>query len=1073
VKQGKGMTVAVVSLPRGTAQSITLRHDPGNPDVRTIVVEPALDTRDPGTTTKVDPRRLERLLPGGDNNRKIEDAILLAPTGEDGAGGKRMAGGTAAETKLTLDGASLNSPTINTVSSSVIQEFVEAIEIREAGYEAEFGGASSGQVAARRVSGSDKVRGQAGFRFSPRLTMPRFIEDTDEALRVIQTPDYNAQAFAVVSGPLIPRKLYFTVGAAPTGTQFSLRQKFFHRVDKDESGGFEECPFQNGTNDCAAGTNDIQTAEFASQRFRTGALNMGWIAGLDYNINPKHTLRFTLQGGPGFTRTTYRLPFSFDPNAFGTNPSADPLGGTSRVATGIVNDHFGWSLQNQVLATVGYQGRVAKDKIEIDANLAYFYAGSEDAWRLDNPNLKLEPVTQQQDTQGRNLYEFLDAENALASVPGVDQACNREDLPGLACPTRVWLSGGLGEYDRDRAHRLEGRFSLSHFFDTKKAGSHVFKYGGAAEWLRRESVFQYSGSNSDDFTSNCDAGETGGGEWCFDSNSGEYRVPEASRVDNHRFVRVDTDNPDTRFTTGFGRVRLEQDDLRAIADPLGRGVRVDKYEAGLSTFNYAAFLQDRWSILPNLSVSAGLRWEMQDMRDILGRSAILIKDNVAPRIGFVYDWTNEGRSRLFGSYGWFYQPLPLQLASRVFGGLVQVNRQFRWSDCDNEVTTVNGVANPRSVDGQPTQWCVDSGGNTTGLTAGAVVPRLKGQYNQQFQVGYEHEVIEDLVLGFRWLHNDLGRAVEDISTNGGSNFLIANPGFGVSDADQNAQAQMCADLEGQLESMSDEERGTADGAAVARDLVRCNFLATAYGQIDQQFTRPVRNFDAFTFELKRRLAKNWLLIGSYTYSRLIGNYDGFVDPTTGAINIGASTQYDTPALVRNSFGPLATNQPHRVKLDGYYSFVFKDAGMLTVGGSFRFGSGVPISTRGTFFRYGTPLVYVLPRGSGGRVPPNYQLNASVSWAYPLPKDVELEIGARLLNVTNAKAPLRVDETYTFQNSRAIAGGDLADLKHAKTQAPGGAARFFDRTILTAQGNYGVATQFQQPMAGQFELKLRF
>ena len=44
-----------------------------------------------------------------------------------------------------------------------------------------------------------------------------------------------------------------------------------------------------------------------------------------------------------------------------------------------------------------------------------------------------------------------------------------------------------------------------------------------------------------------------------------------------------------------------------------------------------------------------------------------------------------------------------------------------------------------------------------------------------------------------------------------------------------------------------------------------------------------RNYDAFTFEVKKRYSKGWLLFGSYTYSRMRGNYDGFVDPNTGAI----------------------------------------------------------------------------------------------------------------------------------------------------------------------------------------------
>ena len=86
-----------------------------------------------------------------------------------------------------------------------------------------------------------------------------------------------------------------------------------------------------------------------------------------------------------------------------------------------------------------------------------------------------------------------------------------------------------------------------------------------------------------------------------------------------------------------------------------------------------------------------------------------------------------------------------------------------------------GEARERSVNGNPTEYCGDFNQSTTGLTAGTVVPRLKGMYNQQFQVGYEQEVVEDLVLGVNWLHTDLGRAVEDISTNGGLNFIVANP----------------------------------------------------------------------------------------------------------------------------------------------------------------------------------------------------------------------------------------------------------------------------------------------------------
>jgi hypothetical protein len=337
-------------------------------------------------------------------------------------------------------------------------------------------------------------------------------------------------------------------------------------------------------------------------------------------------------------------------------------------------------------------------------------------------------------------------------------------------------------------------------------------------------------------------------------------------------------------------------------------------------------------------------------------------------------------------------------------------------------------------------------------------------------MGYEQEVIEDLTLGVRWLHTDLGRAVEDVSTNGGLNFIIANPGVAVSQEDIGRQNARCSDLDAQLQ-MLDQDDPTRN--QLARELQRCQFLGDSFQRVNELFDRPTRNFDAFTFEMKKRFARNWTLLGSYTFSRLVGNYDGFVDPITGAINLGASSQYDIPELVRNSFGPLSADVPHRIKLDGFYSFDLREAGRLTLGTSFRFTSGYPISLKAGNNLYGIGSVYVIPRGAGGRVEPNYFWNLSVSYAYPLPGDLEIEAAARLINITNSRAIIRVDEVYSLSNTRAVAGGDLDDLKHTKIQNAGNPTEFFQRAVLAKQGNFGVESSFQTPLAASFELQLRF
>lgn len=1072
VLAGQADVSKVTTLPRGAKFRANFKIDPNNEFKRTIRVKPVAVKQDTSVGQSISMDEFKNIPVGETAGRDFTQVVEASATASRDSAGISLAGTTSAESKYTVEGANVNNPSFGTVGASIVQEFIEEVEVQESGYEAEYGGAAGGQVSARRISGSNKVRGVARFTYTPRLAQPRFILATDNAVRAVEVPDYLLQGVVAASGPIIKDKLFWSAAVSATGGRASLIQSFYSRVDKDGSGGFEDCPYQNGEFDCVDGGDYIQTEKFAEQRFRTGSVSVGYQIGIDWAINPKHRLRATVLGGPGFQRRSYRRPaLNLDPSSFGTAQNADPLGGGANTANGVVNDLFGWDRGNFTTVSLGYLGRVADDKLEIDAGLSFSQFTSQEAWKLDNPEYYDLPATQQQDAQGANLFTFLDQDNKRSLVAGVEDACNRSDLPGLACPTRRWLSGGIGNYSADKSRRVEGRFALTHFISTRRAGSHQLKYGAQIEWLQRETLSRYSGSNDSDFFDNCGPGQSGGGEYCYDPENG-YEINNSTRVDNHRFIIVDTDNPDARRSVGFGRVRKEDGELRAIATPLGAGIRAAAYNEVTSTTNYGVFLQDKWAILSNLFLSAGVRWELQDMRDINGDRAVFINDNVGPRVGVVYDWTDEGKSRLFASYGWFYQPLPLQLNSRVFGGLVNVQRSYRNADClEGSTVTVDGETHLKLRDGQPTEYCVDFNAGTTQLTEGAVVPKLRGQYNQQFQMGYEQEIIEDLTLGVRWQHTDLGRAVEDISTNGGLNFIIANPGEAVSQSDINAEQARCDNLQSEIDSRDMDD---PDRAQFARELQRCEFLVDAYGKVGSLFDKPVRNFDAFTFEVKKRFARNWLVIGSYTFSRLVGNYDGFVDPITGAINLGASTQFDIPELVRNSFGPLSFNTPHRFKVNGFYSFDLQEAGRLTFGTSANFRSGYPISLKADNNRYPQQFaVYVLPRGAGGRVEPTYSWNVSVNYAYPLPGDLEIEVGARLFNITNAKAVLRVDEVYSFSNTRPVAGGELSDLKHTKIQNSSNPTEFFQRTILPPQGNFGVESSFQTPLAAQFDLTLRF
>ncbi len=82
--------------------------------------------------------------------------------------------------------------------------------------------------------------------------------------------------------------------------------------------------------------------------------------------------------------------------------------------------------------------------------------------------------------------------------------------------------------------------------------------------------------------------------------------------------------------------------------------------------NTAAYLQDRWTIGSGLLLSYGVRWDRQEIFDRFGAKVIDLKKDFAPRLGFTWDPKGDGKSRLYGSYGRYYEQIPMDLVIRSF-----------------------------------------------------------------------------------------------------------------------------------------------------------------------------------------------------------------------------------------------------------------------------------------------------------------------------------------------------------------------------------------------------------------------
>jgi hypothetical protein len=518
------------------------------------------------------------------------------------------------------------------------------------------------------------------------------------------------------------------------------------------------------------------------------------------------------------------------------------------------------------------------------------------------------------------------------------------------------------------------------------------------------------------------------------------------RFDN----KCHTPNPiPTGAAQGGGTLEFQCDYLGGqVGDP---GTQVQG-----ETLNWAAYLRDSWQIQPNLTLNLGIRYEQQKLRyadflqnttdvltgDKLGTNAMNLTGMFAPRIGILYDWTKEGRSKLYAHWGRFYESIPMDINDRSFGGEVNYRQQFATSTAGGNtpqcgaVKDASGNYGPGKVDPRiggingadclvDTSAVAANGENLIGSSGVLIAPGIKAEYLDEFIAGMEYELLDDLKIGVSYQNRNFGRIIEDVSTDGANTYIIANPGEWDQSEQNKMQAQIDATTDPIQKAHLQHELSLYEGIRI--------------------FDKPQRDYNALQFTLTRRFSKALYVQGSYTYSRTQGNYPGSYSPDNGQADPNISSQYDLIELLANREGPLPQDRPHYIKLDGYYTFDFHKAGQLTTGIRFRALSGVPENALGGHFLYGADESFLLPRGELGRGDFDHGLDLHIGYARNISKGMQLELFADIFNVYDRQGTASTDDTYapyfrlagpsqpgTQQNANPVSGGTYDDLIWVKT-----------------------------------------
>ena len=938
--------------------------------------------------------------------------------------GVSFSGATSAENTYLVEGLNTTDVNAGGLSSNLPTEFIQETEVITGGYNAEYGRATGGIVNVVTKQGGDEFHGSVFGYFQP----GSFIAEADKvpheggSIDSQTNVDYRHDIGAEVGGPIIKKKLWFHVGFNPS-FHHSTTQRIIN-TELDENG--------DGVPDVNDTTGFTETKELSRSEVTSQERTYYFTAKLNGAINANHQFQIsafgnpdTFEGGSGVVRNMANSDYTTDSGAF------DVAGK--------------WS------------SKFNEGKTQVDAVLGYHHGYAHDG-TVDNdvPYIKYNYY--------RSLYDFADYEGG-SKIAACQDGGPDDPYPGIVnCPVIGYGEQGLASLFFRDSNRTSASLSVTHRI--KAAGYHVLKAGLDGEFTANNINNGYSGGAY--VLRSADTAAGAPGRWQVQEYLTRVReLNEAEKLD-----------PES--------VQLQPGQI-LCANDLAICAPTDRLHADTSSRSIAAFIQDQWQILPNLTANVGVRWEQQvgyvadqlqnqvtPEGEVIGEKAFSLNKNFAPRVGIIYDPTKEGKAKIFGNYGWFYENIPMDMNVRAFGGEIssfQLINANRYTPSSGSYDPHCNVDHTPGMSGQDLLATLDQCSDTVqqavlGGGAGSyITPGLKAQRTDEFVAGAEYQILPDFKLGANYVHRTLPTVIEDISFDGANTYIITNPGANFDDEADKLQPQ-------------------ADMLLASTDPQQVALGNILQGRIDSMkrikyADKPIRNYDAVQLTATQRPTKNSLLIASYTYAKSKGNYPGLFSTETGQADPNITTMYDLPELMANRYGALGLDRPHNLKLDGFYLFDLKKAGALTVGASLRAQTGLPHQVLGAHPVYGEGESYLLPRGAGPRSEMIKQADIRLSYAHQLSKTTRLEAFVNIFNLFNSQAQLNQDENYTFDSANPIVGGDANDLKHIKTVdaltgTETNVTPLVNKNFAHTGANTGYITTVQQaPRALQLGFRLTF
>lgn len=916
----RNVNAALGATPKA---DLTLRIGAVSEQITVTAEAPLVDPTSSATTTSITSDTFDKLPKGRDFSTVITQAASAnfeTKQGAAGSGGISIDGASGSENVYVVDGVNTTNPQTGTQGKIVITDFIEEVQVKSAGYQAEFGGAVGGVINVVTKTGTNDFRGTVGA---------QMVDSSwgGDRRPVLETDPANAQSFRyaqygnddetvvdptfALGGPVLRDHLWFFAAYAP-----SMRE-----TDRTVN-------FTNGTT-------DTFSQEFTRQN---------WAATLNGSLGSKFLFKFS-GNNSGYEQTNLL-------------PGIDGRGSSARTA------YDGQLLERENWSYSGYGDFIATPEWYFSARGGRYYDN------LSQGGIPTDP-----------FVWFAGGSPSL--YPGVDPGLIQS--AGFRSPVSANSAITEDSYQRDN-------FDADVSWFPTFAGTHRFKAGVQLTNLKNN----------------------------VDSGNQNY------------LIRAYWDKADPFAGTNVGTFG-------------NAGVYVFKTFGKVESENTGLFLQDSWTTMNDrLTLNMGVRTEQEKVPSYADPSLGLreyaiefdYQDKLAPRFGFAYDLFGTGRSKVFGSYGKYYDITKMEMPRGSFGGDKWIWFDFKIEDpnwknwqCQNVGTSQGTI--PTCTGGLVYNTSVDLRHPSLDL----IEPDLKPMESREFTLGGQHELTNQFALGVRYVNKQLVRTIEDVGVlvtdaSGAAHeeYFIANPGFGVA------------------------------ATILAPTCPTCPALPKAK-----------RDYQAFELEATKRFGNSWGAHASYVYSELEGNYGGLASSDENGRNSPNVNRYFDNLF--NSFdsngdavyGKLATDRPHVFKAQVIYSAPWGTG----IGVNQYIGSGTPIQTEFTYA--GVPF-FANGRGDMGRTPTLKRTDLQINHEFRLSGRYGFEVGVNVLNVFDHDTAVNINNSYSTRNI-ATANGSVPGITDAS---------FFNgfdpyALIPAASRNplYGQANQFQDPREVRLFAKFRF